>query len=481
MERTNHRIQKFGLVCVDNDGDGYGSPGVATCPNGIATDCDDNNVLINPSSAEVCNGVDDNCNIHIDEGVQDTYYQDADSDLYGNASVTTLACTVPIGYASDSSDCNDANALINPAAAEVCNGVDDNCNTLIDEGVLNTYYQDLDGDLYGNASVSMQACTVLIGYTSDSLDCDDNNAAINPGASEVCANAADDNCNTQIDEGCILSADISTLLTDIPDPVTQAGQDVTYTITVTNNGPDSASNVTVMDVLDASLILVSATPSQGAPCIGILTVTCNLGTILNGLSATVTVVATTSTTPGMIGNTASVTATEPDPNTTNNSAAVTTNVGDVSRQVGISTRGYVDTGTGIMVGGFTFGGTVSKKVLIRGRGPSMSGAPYNFTGTLTNPTIEIFSGATLFATVDDWQSGATMCNAPAESCGTPAELQAALTDPCQPNVGQTTAPPGCTQESAMFITLPPGAYTAKLKGVNDGTGIGIVEVYEVAP
>lgn len=83
--------------------------------------------------------------------------------------------------------------------------------------------------------------------------------------------------------------------------------------------------------------------------------------------------------------------------------------------------------------------------------------------------------------VDDWQSGASMCNAPVVSCGTPAELHTLSVDPCQPNAGQTTAPPSCNLESALTITLPPGAYTAKLKDAGTGTGIGIVEVYEVSP
>ena len=469
----------------DADTDLYGNASVTsmacTQPTGYVsdnTDCDDGNISIYPGALELCNGLDDNCNTLIDEGVQNTYYQDADIDLYGNVLVTMLACTQPVGYVLNSTDCDDGNAFVYPGATEVCNGLDDNCNALINEGVLNTYYQDSDGDLYGNASVLTQACTVLIGYTSDNSDCDDSNAAVNPGAAEVCGNGLDDNCNTQIDESCSLSADLSITNLDSIDPLTPAGQDVTYTITVTNNGPAYANGVTVTDVLDPSLTLVSAIPSQGAPCTGTGTITCNLGGIISGSSATVTVVATTSLTPGMIGSTASVTATEPDPNAANNSAMQTTNVGDVSREVGISTRGYVDTGTNIMVGGFSFGGTVSKKVLIRGRGPSMSGAPYNFTGTLTNPTLEIYSGPTLFATVDDWQAGATMCNTPAETCGTPAELQAALTDPCQPNVGQTTAPPGCMQEAALYIILPPGAYTAKLKGVNNGVGKGIIEVYD---
>ncbi|MDZ4383950.1 MAG: DUF6531 domain-containing protein, partial [Nitrospirota bacterium] len=67
-----------------------------------------------------------------------TYYQDSDNDTFGNASVTTQACTPPAGYVTDNTDCNDGNASINLGAAEACNGVDDNCNTQIDEGAQNT-------------------------------------------------------------------------------------------------------------------------------------------------------------------------------------------------------------------------------------------------------------------------------------------------------------------------------------------------------
>ncbi|OGO12497.1 MAG: hypothetical protein A2Y53_01810 [Chloroflexi bacterium RBG_16_47_49] len=208
----------------------------------------------------------------------------------------------------------------------------------------------------------------------------------------------------------------------------------------------------------------------------------SLGPGSHSTTTTLTIPSTTSLGAYYICAMADNGGTVSESNETNNTLCTTSSinigVGYVSRASGISTRGKVETGTNIMVGGFTIVGTESKKVLLRGRGPSMSGAPYNFTGTLTNPTLEIYSGATLFATVDDWQSGATMCNAPAVSCGTPSELQAALADPCQPNSGQTTAPPGCNLEAAMYITLPPGAYTAKLKGVNSEIGKGIVEVYD---
>ncbi|MDD5434421.1 MAG: hypothetical protein PH343_03230 [Nitrospira sp.] len=134
-----------------------------------------------------------------------------------------------------------------------------------------------------------------------------------------------------------------------------------------------------------------------------------------------------------------------------------------------------------MVGGFTIVGIQSKTVLIRGRGPSMSGAPYNFTGTLSDPLLEVYCGPTLFAKVDNWQDGPIQCDPPAISCSIPPPSN----DPCQPNIGQTSPPPGCMQEAALIITLPPqpacGNYTAKLKGVNNTTGIGIFEVYELSP
>lgn len=270
-------------------------------------------------------------------------------------------------------------------------------------------------------------------------------------------------------------ADLS--ITNIaPALVAIVGDNVTYTITVTNNGPSPVTGVVVEATLD-SVTYGSATPSQGT-CTVTTIVTCTIGTLANGGFATITIVAGTNSPASMIGNTASVTANESDPNLGNNSSLAATNVGDISRLVGISTRGKVETGQYVMVGGFSFGGILPKQILVRGRGPSMSGPPYNFTGTLTNTILEIYSGPTLFAVVDNWQDGPTQCDAPALSCGTPATMQAISVDPCQPNVGQTTAPPGCTQEAALLITLPPGAYTAKLKGVNGEMGKGIIEVYD---
>jgi parallel beta-helix repeat protein len=116
-------------VCTDNDDDGYGSPGDVSCPNGDATDCDDNDPYISPGATEVCNDIDDNCNGSTDEGVQSTYYQDADTDGYGDHLAYVQACAAPIGYVTDNTDCNDGDAAIQPGAVEIPNNsIDENCD-----------------------------------------------------------------------------------------------------------------------------------------------------------------------------------------------------------------------------------------------------------------------------------------------------------------------------------------------------------------
>ncbi len=110
--------------------------------------------------------------------LQGTYYPDADSDGYGDPAAPLQACTPPPGYLVRDGDCNDADPAIHPRVAEICNGIDDNCDGRIDEGF------DQDGD----------------GYTTCTGDCNDFNAAVHPGAPEIC-NGVDDNCDGRIDEG----------------------------------------------------------------------------------------------------------------------------------------------------------------------------------------------------------------------------------------------------------------------------------------
>ena len=194
---------------LDADNDTFGNPAVSvqgcSAPIGYVSnnqDCNDNNTAINPFSNEACNNADDNCNGQIDEGVLNTYFFDGDGDNFGNPSNTTLACVQPLGYVSNGTDCNDNVANINPATAELCNLIDDNCNNQTDEGVQQLFYADADTDTYGNSLSTILACTPPNGYVTNNLDCNDNNQNIYPAAAEVCNNL-DDNCNTSIDEGLL--------------------------------------------------------------------------------------------------------------------------------------------------------------------------------------------------------------------------------------------------------------------------------------
>ncbi len=200
----------------DADGDLFGNAEntamACTAPQGYAdnnTDCNDSvasGLLIHPGAAEFCNGIDDNCNTEIDEGTHITFYADTDGDQYGNVFIQATGCSAPSGFVADSTDCNDTLAMINPGNPEICNGLDENCNTLIDEGVLTVFYYDEDGDSYGNPANSLMACSAPAGYVISDEDCNDDlltGAAIHPSASESC-NAIDDNCNGQVDENVLL-------------------------------------------------------------------------------------------------------------------------------------------------------------------------------------------------------------------------------------------------------------------------------------
>ncbi|MBI1760163.1 MAG: DUF11 domain-containing protein [Acidobacteria bacterium] len=121
-------------------------------------------------------------------------------------------------------------------------------------------------------------------------------------------------------------ADLSLTKSDAPDPA-PVGGNLTYTLNVANSGPNAATNVSVSDALPSGLSFVSAAASQGT-CSGTSTVTCNLGTLNNGGTATVTIIVqpTLALAGTSVSNTASVTATEIDSNTANNAATATTTV-----------------------------------------------------------------------------------------------------------------------------------------------------------
>ena len=132
-----------------------------------------------------------------------------------------------------------------------------------------------------------------------------------------------------------------------------------------------------------------------------------------------------------------------------------------SKLANISTRGFVDTGNNVMIGGLIVGGGGgSAKVIVRALGPSLSGA--GVAGVLGDPTLELHDGSgTTLATNDNWkindQTGQSQ----------QAEIEA------------TTIPPTNDLESALVATLAPGNYTAIVRGKNNTTGVGLVEVYNI--
>jgi len=121
----------------------------------------------------------------------------------------------------------------------------------------------------------------------------------------------------------------------------------------------------------------------------------------------------------------------------------------------ISTRLQVGTGGHVLIGGFVIGGSGGKQVVLRALGPTL--AQFGVSNVVQNPTLELRnSSGTLLAYNDDWQQASN-----AQSI--PANLR----------------PPN-TLESAILTTLNPGAYTAILRGFNNGTGNALVEVYDIA-
>lgn len=128
------------------------------------------------------------------------YFRDVDGDGFGTSRRLLTACSKPPGFSAKAGDCDDRDSTVNPGAAEVCDGRDQNCNGVQDELAVDapSWYQDADGDGHGNPVESIESCTMPSGYASDYGDCDDTDAAIHVGAPEVC-DQIDNNCDDDVD------------------------------------------------------------------------------------------------------------------------------------------------------------------------------------------------------------------------------------------------------------------------------------------
>jgi hypothetical protein len=132
--------------------------------------------------------------------------------------------------------------------------------------------------------------------------------------------------------------------------------------------------------------------------------------------------------------------------------------GSNSKLANISSRGFVQAAdSGVLIAGFIVGGsgTADSRVVVRALGPSLSA--FGITNALSDPTVELkdANGATLLSN-DDWQQSAGAAE-----------------------INSRGLAPGNAKESAVIISLPKGSYTAIVRGTNAGTGVGVVEVYNV--
>ena len=147
-----------------------------------------------------CDGVDDDCDGEVDEGLLVDFYEDLDGDGVGSE-VREARC--PAGYAGWSlrtGDCDDGNAAVSPDAVELCNTVDDNCDGTVDEGLEPpTWYADADGDGFGTEAGATAACERPEGHVPRLGDCDDTDAAVHPLAAERCGDAVDNDCDGTVD------------------------------------------------------------------------------------------------------------------------------------------------------------------------------------------------------------------------------------------------------------------------------------------
>jgi hypothetical protein len=233
------------MQCTDETGDN-----TEIC-DGADNDCDgqvDEDICVFPNAYGLCDGPDCiigwceegwfDCNGIMDDGCESTgtvFYMDWDNDGYGRDDEFIVDCEMPAGYAPIGGDCNDFDPNYNPGMPEVCDGTDNDCNGIVDDGATcdfpnafaichfeygciidscaagyfdcnnnpydgcespgTIFYLDLDEDDYGQDGVFIYSCDMPAGYAPFGGDCDDYNPNVFPGADENCTNNIDDDCD----------------------------------------------------------------------------------------------------------------------------------------------------------------------------------------------------------------------------------------------------------------------------------------------